>query len=79
MPDRDKDTESTASGTATNEVVQTPDQFFDGEAERPELQASPANHATKGMTTLGYTEAHRLEDTAAIQDAEREAAEKARR
>lgn len=77
--DKPKDSTSTAEGTKTNEVLggQTPDQFFDGEALRPENFDAPKSHATKGMTSLGYTEASRIDDTAKAQEVERKAAEKA--
>jgi hypothetical protein len=55
---------------------QTPDQFIGGEPEEDEKPVDP-KHATKGMTSLGYTEASRIENTAAIQEEERKAAEKA--
>jgi hypothetical protein len=84
--DAPKGFESTASGVETNEVVgskedlpkQTPDQFYDPavEAEKNAV-APPKNHATKGMTSLGWSEASRIENTAAQQEADRKAAEKA--
>jgi len=64
------------TGEAAKIEEQTPDQFYDGvdpEADK----APPKDHATKGMSTLGYTEASRIEDTAAAQEDERKAAEKA--
>ena len=69
---------STASGVDTNEVVtQTPDQFYGGEGfERPDQAEAPKNHATKGMTYLGWTEASRLENTAEQQERDRKDAEK---
>lgn len=75
---------SSAEGAATNEPLgseqerpkQTPDQFFDGERDRPDQAEAPKNHATKGMTTLGWTEASRLENTAEDQERDRKAAEK---
>lgn len=85
-PEVPKGFTSTAVGAATNEPVtgeqyrpgkQTPDQFFNGDEMRPENFEAPKNHATKGMTSLGYSEASRLEDTAAQQEADRKAAEKA--
>ena len=80
------DTASTVEGTESNTPVgepdapqqQTPDQFFNPDKERADADASvPANHATKGMTRLGYTEASRIEGTAALQEQERDEAEKA--
>jgi hypothetical protein len=64
------------TGLATELQEQTPDQFYDGtdpDADKP----PPKDHATKGMVSLGYTEASRIEDTAAAQEEERKAAEKA--
>ena len=77
--DAPKGMTSTAEGVQTNHEVgkQTDDQFFHGDRERPEDKPAPASHATKGMTSLGYTEASRIEDTAKFQEAERKAAEKA--
>lgn len=74
---------STAEGASTNRVVgddskpekQTADQFFTGERTE-EDEKVPANHATKGMTVLGWTEASRLENTAEEQERERKAAER---
>lgn len=81
----DKDTKgfvSTDEGTQSSTEVgkdepegQTPDQFFTG-APDPDEKVDP-KHATKGMTNLGYTEASRIEGTAAKQLAEQKAAEKA--
>lgn len=81
-----EDTASTVEGTTSNTVVgagsapveQTPDQFYDPAAEQAKANedVDPA-HATVGMTTLGYTEASRIENTTAFQEAEREAAEAA--
>jgi hypothetical protein len=76
------DTVSSDQGNAQNTVLgaeaaiepQTPDQFYTGEPEEDE-KVDP-KHATEGMTTLGYSEASRIEDTAAAQEAEREAYEK---
>ena len=80
------ETASTTEGTESNTPVgepdappqQTPDQFFNPDDERAKADADvPANHATKGMTSLGYTEASRIEGTAALQEQERDEAEKA--
>jgi hypothetical protein len=38
---------------------------------RPDEAPAPKGHATKGMTRLGYTEASRIENTTAQQEAER--------
>ena len=92
MTDKDtKETEapkgyvSTDAGTESSTPVgepepegQTPDQFFDPakEAEKAAVDP-PKNHATKGMTRLGWSEASRLEDTAAQQERDRKEAEKA--
>jgi len=81
----DDKTASTQEGTESNTPVgepeapqQTPDQFYNPEVERAKADAEvPANHATKGMTTLGYTEASRIENTAEFQEQERRAADKA--
>lgn len=76
---------STAQGASTNKPVniaqedvhQTPDQFFDPARELAEREKDPPkNHATKGMTTLGWTEASRLENTADQQERDRKVAEK---
>ena len=76
---------STGVGADTNEPVtgpqyrpgeQKPDQFFNGEAERPENQEAPKSHATKGMTRLGWSEASRIENTAKLQEQERREFEK---
>jgi hypothetical protein len=64
----------TTSGTEREE--QTPEQFNTG-PEPTEDQEAPASHATKGMVTLGYTEASRIEDSLARQLAEQKAHEKA--
>ncbi len=78
--------ESTDSGADSNTEVgsedklpkQTPDQFFDPAREQEARDAAPPkNHATKGMTSLGYSEASRLENTVEQQEADRKAAEKA--
>lgn len=42
---------------------QTPDQFITLGADDAEDEAVPANHATKGMVELGYTEASRITDS----------------
>lgn len=74
----DKDTVSTKEGTETNEVIgQKDDQFSGASDERPEDQPSPASHATKGMTVLGYSEASRIEDSAIASEKERARFEKA--
>lgn len=82
----DTETASTAEGTESNTPVgdpdarpeQTEDQFFDGDRERAKAdEHTDPRHATKGMTVLGYTEASRIEGTAALQEQERRAAEKA--
>jgi hypothetical protein len=52
---------------------QTADQFYTGEPD-PDEKVDPA-HATEGMSTLGYTEASRIENTAELQEAERAAYE----
>lgn len=76
----DKDETKPAEGMTTpsvetnREVGQTPDQFYG--AERPDEAPVPKGHATKGMTILGHTEASRLEDTVAVQEADRKFAEK---
>lgn len=77
-PEPEKGFTSTASGVETNEVVtQTPDQFFDPSREQAARDVPPPkNHATKGMTSLGWTEASRLENTAEQQERDRKAAEK---
>ncbi|HEX5016510.1 MAG TPA: hypothetical protein VFX15_02865 [Actinomycetes bacterium] len=75
---------STAEGAETNEPLgsdqerpkQTPDQFFDPSRDRPDAAEAPKSHATKGMTSLGYTEASRLENTAEQQERDRKAAER---
>jgi hypothetical protein len=77
---------STARGAETNEPVtgdqfrpaeQTPDQFFDPQREQEARDRDvPANHATKGMTSLGYAEASRIENTAELQEKERKAFER---
>jgi hypothetical protein len=54
---------------------QTPDQFYTGEPD-PDAEVDPA-HATEGMTTLGYSEASRIENTTAAQEEERAAYEAA--
>jgi len=81
----DDKTASTKEGTESNTPVgdpdrpqQTPDQFFNPDEERAKADADvPASHATKGMTSLGYTEASRIEGTSAFQEKERRAAERA--
>lgn len=84
MADQEKETVpegmvSTEEGVQTNHEVgkQTKDQFYDGDAQRPENQPSDPKHATKGMTTFGYSEASRIENTAELQEQERKAYEKA--
>lgn len=87
MNDEQKGFVSTAEGASTNEPInaeqerpkQTPDQFFDPARELEDREkAPPKSHATRGMTSLGWTEASRIEDTAKQQEADRKAAERAR-
>lgn len=72
-------TVSTDANTDSNKVVgaeeQTPDQFYTGEP--PADEKVDPKHATEGMSSLGYTEASRLDNTAAQQEADRKAAERA--
>lgn len=80
-------TASTTEGTTSNTVVgaegssteQTPDQFYDPAVEAAKAAEADVDpkHATKGMTKLGYTEASRIEGTAALQEQEQKEAEKA--
>lgn len=61
--DKTESTVSTEKGTETNEVIQKPEDFFDPQRELDERNVDPPkNHATKGMTELGYTEASRVRD-----------------
>ena len=85
-PEPEKGFVSTATGADSNEPVniaqerepQTPDQFWNPERELADrAKDPPKNHATKGMTSLGFTEASRLENTAEQQERDRKAAEKA--
>lgn len=89
-PDEDVQPEkgftSTAEGASTNkpiniaqeDVKQTPDQFFNPAVEDEKRNVDPPkNHATKGMTVLGYTEASRIEDTMEAEERERKRAAKA--
>lgn len=87
MTDKDetaKDTASTGEGASNNRAIndtpekvgQTPDQFYGGDDTRPDQAPAPKGHATKGMTPLGWSEASRLEDTAAQQERDRKDAEK---
>lgn len=85
MEPEGKQTTSTGEGASNNKVIndtpekvgQTPDQFYGGEGtERRDQAEAPKGHATKGMTSLGWTEASRLEGTAALQESDRKAAEK---
>lgn len=64
------------TGEAPEIKEQTPDQFYSGAPDEDEKDP-PKDHATKGMTSLGYLEASRIENTAAVQEEERKAAEKA--
>jgi hypothetical protein len=78
MADKDE-TASTEEGTESNEVVnpesekptktehaQSPSEFFNPDDELAARAVDPPkNHATKGMTTLGHTEASRVQDEVA--------------
>lgn len=79
----DNDTTSTGEGASNNKVIndtpekvgQSSDQFYGGD-ERRDAAEAPKSHATKGMASLGWSEASRIENTADQQEDDRKAAEK---